>query len=273
MVSARGADARKFLGQIQELWLRAWRSMIDLRLPPVYYRSCAQLAAGLRGYVDNSLEFLPINRSAFLNDERTCLESARQRFDFTPSDAPSPAGLRRGPCSGCGFRTHATERATSAGAAPPHQGSIRDIKHVVLLMQENRSFDHYFGTLAGVRGFDDADALKLPNGKSVFYQPDPVNPNGYLLPFHLDTRTTSAQKIPSTSHAWSVQHDAWNGGKMDNWMPAHRKADGGQSALRHGLSHARGHPVPVRAGRGVHDLRRLPLLRAWDRPGPIGCTG
>lgn len=108
----------------------------------------------------------------------------------------------------------------------PSRGSLRDIKHVVLLMQENRSFDHYFGTLAGVRGFDDPQALKLPNGKSVFYQPDTENPNGYLLPFHLDTRKTSAQKIPSTSHAWSVQHDAWNGGKMDNWMPAHRKADG-----------------------------------------------
>ena len=95
-------------------------------------------------------------------------------------------------------------------------------------MQENRSFDHYFGTMAGVRGFDDPDALTLPNGKSVFYQPDAENPDGYLLPFHLDTRTTSAQKIPSTSHAWAVQHDAWNGGKMDNWLPAHRKADGAQ---------------------------------------------
>jgi phospholipase C len=110
--------------------------------------------------------------------------------------------------------------------AAPRQGALRDIRHVVLLMQENRSFDHYFGTLAGVRGFDDPDALKLPNGRSVFYQPDAENPSGYLLPFHLDTRRTSAQKIPSTSHAWAVQHAAWNGGRMDNWMPAHRKADG-----------------------------------------------
>ena len=46
------------------------------------------------------------------------------------------------------------------------------------------------------------------------------------MPFHLDTRTTSAQKIPSTSHAWAVQHASWNGGKMDNWLPAHRKAEG-----------------------------------------------
>jgi phospholipase C len=111
-------------------------------------------------------------------------------------------------------------------AEPAPAGSMQDIKHVVMLMQENRSFDHYFGTMAGVRGFGDPQALRLPNGQSVFHQPDVVNPNGYMLPFHLDTRTTSAQKIPSTSHAWEVQHESWNGGKMDQWLAAHRKADG-----------------------------------------------
>jgi phospholipase C len=109
---------------------------------------------------------------------------------------------------------------------PTKSGSLKDVKHVVLLMQENRSFDHYFGTLAGVRGFDDPTALVLSTGKSVFHQPDPENPSGYLLPFHLDTRTTNAQKIPSTNHNWSVQHSSWNHGKMDNWLPAHRKVDG-----------------------------------------------
>ncbi len=109
---------------------------------------------------------------------------------------------------------------------PRRRGSFREIKHVVLLMQENRSFDHYFGTLSGVRGYGDRNAMRLSNGRSVFYQPDPDNPDGYLLPFHLDTRKTNAQKIPSTSHAWSVQHSAWNKGRMDNWVPAHLKADG-----------------------------------------------
>src|SRR5262249_41153400 len=63
------------------------------------------------------------------------------------------------------------------------RGSLRDIKHVVLLMQENRSFDHYYGTLAGVRGFDDAKQQKLANGRSVLFQPDAVNPDGFTLPF------------------------------------------------------------------------------------------
>lgn len=116
------------------------------------------------------------------------------------------------------------QKAVAAG--PARHGSLHDIEHVVLLMQENRSFDHYFGTLRGVRGFADPDALTLPDGRSVFHQPDAQNPDGYLLPFRLNTHTSSAQAIPSTSHAWSVQHEAWNGGKMDRWLPAHRKADG-----------------------------------------------
>ncbi|MFG2890099.1 alkaline phosphatase family protein [Streptomyces sp. NPDC048248] len=114
----------------------------------------------------------------------------------------------------------------AVAAGPPPHGSLHDIEHVVLLMQENRSFDHYFGTLRGVRGFADPDALTLASGRSVFHQPDAEHPDGYLLPFRLDTRTSSAQAIPSTSHAWSVQHEAWNDGKMDRWLPAHRKADG-----------------------------------------------
>lgn len=81
-------------------------------------------------------------------------------------------------------------------------------------MQENRSFDHFFGTLPGARGFDYPDAITLPSGRPVFYQPDPKNPDGYLLPWHVDTPHSSGQAIPSTSHAWSVRHAAWNGGKM-----------------------------------------------------------
>ena len=127
----------------------------------------------------------------------------------------------------------ATALAAAFAAMPPDvRRAIADpvppqaIEHVVLLMQENRSFDHYFGTMAGVRGFGDPNAIRLPNGASVFEQPDPENPDGHTLPFHLDTYTNSVQKIPSTSHAWSVQHEALNGGRMDRWLPAHRAADG-----------------------------------------------
>src|SRR5213592_832223 len=64
---------------------------------------------------------------------------------------------------------------------------LEQVEHIVILMQENISFDHYFGTLSGVRGFSDPDALTLPNGRSVFQQPDPAAADGYLVPWHFDT--------------------------------------------------------------------------------------
>jgi phospholipase C len=119
----------------------------------------------------------------------------------------------------------ASMRKALAGRAEPLR-SLRQIKHVLILMQENRSFDHYFGTLSGVRGFDDPDAITLSTGRPVFYQPDPANPDGYLLPFRNDTTTTSSARAYSTSHDWGPQHQCWNGGKMDGWVPAHLAADG-----------------------------------------------
>ena len=171
-----------------------------------------------------------------------------------------------------------------AAAEGPRQGSLRDVKHVVVHMQENRSFDHYFGTLGGVRGFGDPNVLKQANGKSIFYQPDTQNPDGYLLPWHLDTKTTSSQAIPSTSHAWTVQHSALNLKVSEHAGPAHH---GHQRQLAAGphrrrrrrprpvhdeLLRAPGHPVPLRAGRDVHSVRRLLLLAARARPGPTACT-
>ncbi|QMU77920.1 phospholipase [Streptacidiphilus sp. PB12-B1b] len=112
-------------------------------------------------------------------------------------------------------------RALAAAAADPQAaGSLADVQHVVILMQENRSFDEYFGTLPGVRGFADPDALTLSTGNSVFHQPDATHTDGYLLPFHLDTTTTSAQATPGLDHSWTTQHEAWNNGAMDQWVSA-----------------------------------------------------
>ncbi|HVX44956.1 MAG TPA: phospholipase C, phosphocholine-specific [Mycobacteriales bacterium] len=109
---------------------------------------------------------------------------------------------------------------------PRRPGSLRDVEHVILLMQENRSFDQYFGTLSGVRGFDDPRAKRQRNGRPVFYQPDPKNPDGFELPFHSDAIATSAASEPSLSHSWIYQHSGWNGGAMDNWVGSRRTANG-----------------------------------------------
>jgi phospholipase C len=89
------------------------------------------------------------------------------------------------------------------------------VKHVVILMQENRSFDHYFGTLRGVCGFDDETAMVLPDGSPVFEQP---SANGKVLPFHMDTATTSAHCFGNKANNWRSNHDAWNGGHNDGWV-------------------------------------------------------
>lgn len=127
--------------------------------------------------------------------------------------------------------TGASAAAATLGRYAPVQAQalrpsrLSDIDYFVILMQENRSFDHYFGTLRGVRGYGDRSAMELATAHPVFYQPDTLNPDGYELPFHLNTFTTSAQRLHDLSHAWTSQHSSWNGGKMDNWLPAHRRAD------------------------------------------------
>jgi phospholipase C len=105
-------------------------------------------------------------------------------------------------------------------SAPPRlRGRLDDVQHVVVLMQENRSFDHYFGTMRGVRGLADRAALRLPNGRDVFHQPDPRRPDGgFLLPFHVDTGRVHGQDLGDLDHSWDGTHLAWNGGHNDGWV-------------------------------------------------------
>ncbi|MCU1684170.1 MAG: phospholipase phosphocholine-specific [Amycolatopsis sp.] len=106
-------------------------------------------------------------------------------------------------------------------AEPSRRGSLDDVKHVVVLMQENRSFDHYYGTMAGVRGFGDTAALRLPTGKDVFHQPDLLRVDGgNLLPFHVDTKLVDGQDLGDLDHGWNGTHQAWNKAAYDNWIPS-----------------------------------------------------
>ncbi len=95
-------------------------------------------------------------------------------------------------------------------------GSIQDVEHIVILMQENRAFDHYFGALRGVRGFGDPRVVKLPNGDPVWYQPD--GKGGYLLPFRPDVSNLGLAFIEDTDHGWDKTHIAWNNGVYDGWV-------------------------------------------------------
>ena len=98
-------------------------------------------------------------------------------------------------------------------------GTIADVKHVVIFMQENRSFDHYFGSLSGVRGFGDRNAITLPGGKPVWYQPS-NDAAGYTLPFRMNTKTTSATCANAPAMNWPTDLGMYNGGKFNAWNTA-----------------------------------------------------
>jgi phospholipase C len=104
-------------------------------------------------------------------------------------------------------------KALAIPASSP-TGTIRDVEHIVIFMQENRSFDHYFGALRGVRGFSDPRPLTLPNGDSVWKQPNPRG--GAVEPFRLDSNTTSAAHMGSLDHSWKGSHARWK--NHDAWI-------------------------------------------------------
>ena len=109
-------------------------------------------------------------------------------------------------------------REALAIPARRRSGTIKDVEHVVILMQENRSFDHYFGTLRGVRGFGDPRPLTLPGGKLVWYQPAKNHPTDHIAPFHLDTATTRGQCLESLDHSWKGSQERWK--HYDAWIDA-----------------------------------------------------
>jgi phospholipase C len=101
--------------------------------------------------------------------------------------------------------------------ADRRSGTLRDVEHIVVLMQENRSFDHYFGTLRGVRGFGDPRPVTLPSGKPVWYQSDGTKD---VLPFRPQTDELGLAFLEDLPHGWNDMHAAWNQGRYDQWVPA-----------------------------------------------------
>ena len=124
-------------------------------------------------------------------------------------------------------------------------GSLTGIEHVVILVQENRSFDHYFGAYKGVRGFDDRTEV---GGAAAFQQTyqQPSTPTGYpdpMLPFHLSTAVGLPRQGQCTNdieHQWAGQHASWNKGACDSWMRSHLATEkaNGQDALQAAITMA-----------------------------------
>ena len=114
------------------------------------------------------------------------------------------------------------EAIARATAIDPAKGTtFLDAEHVVILMQENRSFDHCFGALRGVRGFRDPRAHVQPNGDPVWFQTDAKGET--YAPFRLDMKGSNATWIGGLPHSWTDQVDARNGGRYDKWLVAKPK--------------------------------------------------
>lgn len=136
----------------------------------------------------------------------------------TRRDFIRQAALLSGTTAMAGLFPQAIQRAL---AINPAKGSTyMDAEHIVILMQENRSFDHAFGKLRGVRGFNDPRAIRLPNNNKVWLQ---SNKKGETFaPFRLDIKNTKATWMSSLPHGWDDMVDARNEGKYDGWLEAKR---------------------------------------------------
>jgi phospholipase C len=151
------------------------------------------------------------------------------------SSKPRPAGapFDRRIFLGGALATGAGLLAAACGSSPtvsnatttaPAGSDLGAIEHVVFLMQENRSFDHYFGAYKGVRGFDDHPAGNL----GAFSQPFPGNtsrsPVGRQLPFHLDVASGMGECTHDLTHNWLPQHLCRDNGSMDGFVGTHTSA-------------------------------------------------
>jgi phospholipase C len=130
------------------------------------------------------------------------------------------------------------QKAFSIDPAPG--SAYLDAEHVVFLMQENRSFDHVFGTLGGVRGYHDPRAIALPNGNPVWLQTD--NNGETYTPFRFNIKDSKATWMGSLSHSRSTQLEARNKGKYDKWLTA--KQDGSYPNMPLTLGHYTRQDIP-----------------------------
>jgi phospholipase C len=145
-------------------------------------------------------------------------------------------------------------RLIDTALAASSGGTLSDVKHVVILMQENRSFDHYFGTMPGVRGFQDTRSYSsfaggpATGGPGVFHQSTAgtgftVGGQSAIDPFELVSNppTVDGQTTNDITHDWGPQHLAWHDGAMDQFAVQHLRNDG---TAKLQLTNTLGLPVP-----------------------------
>ena len=135
-----------------------------------------------------------------------------------------------------GFAAGVPESIQKAFAIAPAPGTTwANAEHVVILMQENRSFDHSFGTLQGVRGFNDPRAIRQANGNSVFLQTDLTGAT--YTPWRLDIKDTKITWMGSIPHSRDSQVDAWNHGHHNTWIDSKKSHNANYSSVPITMGH------------------------------------
>jgi phospholipase C len=155
-----------------------------------------------------------------MNRERGPERARREisRRQLLAAGAASGVGALAAACAPSG----SSSTVTSAAAVAPHGSDLGAVEHVVFLMMENRSFDHYYGTYPGVRGFDDHPAHSLGAFAQPWQPHGPGSATERLLPFHLDTTgSDTADCTFDLTHDWGPQHRCRNGGSMDAFVKVH----------------------------------------------------
>jgi phospholipase C len=147
----------------------------------------------------------------------------------------SAAAVVGGPAAAFANGSKAVKLVRTAAATTAAGSDLGAVEHIVFLMMENRSYDHYFGAYPRGRGFDDHPKKSL----GVFAQAYPgatsLSPPNVLLPFHLSS-TAGYECTDDLTHDWGPQHLCWNGGKMDSYVKVHTSStyEGANGAMTMG---------------------------------------
>ncbi|MDB4947306.1 MAG: phospholipase phosphocholine-specific, partial [Labilithrix sp.] len=170
----------------------------------------------------HGVSWLMMKENSISNSNSALNLTAGNRRDFLKK-----AMLLAGGAAEAGVVPAAIRQASKIDPAPGT--TWKDAEHVVILMQENRSFDHCYGTLRGVRGFEDPRAIRLPNGNPVWLQ---SNADGdTYAPFRLNIRESKATWMGCLPHGAGDQAAARNGGSHDGWLDAKRSPSGAYAKL------------------------------------------
>jgi phospholipase C len=180
------------------------------------------------------------------------------RREFLGTGAAMGAGLALG---------EVARRFPALSMIPSKPAKLSDIEHVVIMMQENRSFDHYFGTLRGVRGFGDRRERK------AFAQPDGAG--GVVYPFHIDSGATGGGCTTDPDHTWRGQHQSVADGANNGWITSHLPANGTNAPTSMGYFDARDIPYYHALAKGftICDRYFCSVMGATDPNRSYAMTG